>query len=79
MRNFKKTGRSILLILIGIVLHLTALCQNAEPLFPPPNPCPDPSYPDCPIDDYYPLLLMVVIIIAAIRAWKQHKKATAVF
>jgi hypothetical protein len=41
---------------------------------PPPDPCPDPQLPDCPIDSGLVLLIAAAVLIALKKAFDYKKK-----
>ncbi len=45
-----------------------------------PDPCPDPAYPDCPIDSNLVVLMVAAAAVAAKKAYDYKKKtSTATF
>ncbi len=43
----------------------------------PPNPCPDPALPDCPIDSNLYVLFTVAFFFAAKKAYDFKKSASS--
>ncbi len=59
---------SIVIIIAFLVIPSILIAQ------PPPDPCPDPMDPDCPIDSGLVFLMAAVILIALKKAY-DFKKA----
>ncbi len=54
-------------------VFLFCLLAFSSAAFAQPDPCTDPDI-ICPIDDYYPVLFLVVIAAAGVKSYMQKKK-----
>lgn len=61
----------IMLVAAIVIVPFTSMAQ-------PPDPCPDPNAPDCPIDSNLALLVVAATGVAAKKAYDHKKKALTV-
>ncbi len=61
-------------IVFGFLAMVMAILPGVLQGQPPPDPCPDPSAPDCPIDSGVLLLIVGAVAIAAKKTY-DYKKA----
>ena len=69
MKIFKIFGKRSFALAVVFLMSIFTTLQSQ----PPPDPECDPALPICPIDDYYSVLLAVVIVFAAYKAYKRQK------
>jgi hypothetical protein len=61
-------------IVFGFLVMAMAILPGVLQGQPPPDPCPDPNDPDCPIDSGVILLITGAVVIAAKKTY-DYKKA----
>ena len=77
MKMYKKI---IYFVIITMLLVTPTILMAQPPDDIPPDKCPNPNFPDCPIDSGTVFLVAVVIAIASIKAYKygnEQKNALA--
>jgi len=63
MRHLLFLGKRVAVLLVLVFSTLVSFAQ--------PDPSCDPADPLCPIDDYYGVLIVAVVLLAAYKAYKR--------